>query len=270
MRAITTAACALLLSGCANMPAAPDSPVTPSGKFQSMMVSSDPPGARCAVWQDGVEIATLDPTPGSVTVAGGGAAYAWCRRPGYLDASGDVGWTCVAREFLPGFAVATRGLCRAGRRRRVRHERRLRGHVRRWRWRSRHRGRGGLALRGSRTSGGIAGLYIASQVAYPDLSYPAEVSLTLTPSEFPSEEARDAYFEPLVRQAESDARGRTQSVCKLVGETHTQCVREREDSRGESRKPATSCATDSTQRRGSFPRDGATSPTRRPDIPLQG
>jgi hypothetical protein len=75
----------------------------------------------------------------------------------------------------------------------------------------------------------MPGLYIASQVAYPDLSYPAEVSLTLTPSEFPSEEARNAYFEPLVRQAESDARGRTQSVCKLVGETHTQCVRERED-----------------------------------------
>jgi hypothetical protein len=61
------------------------------------------------------------------------------------------------------------------------------------------------------------------------VSYPAHVSLTLTPSEFPSEEARDAYFEPLVRQAESDALGRTKVVCKLVGETHAQCIRERGD-----------------------------------------
>jgi hypothetical protein len=39
----------------------------------------------------------------------------------------------------------------------------------------------------------------------------------------------NAYLEPLVRQAEFDARNRTDGVCKLVGETHAQCVRERGD-----------------------------------------
>ena len=230
MRAIATAACALVLAGCANTPAAPDLPVIPSGKFQSMMVSSDPPGARCAVWQDGVEIATVDPTPGSVTVARKEVPLTLrCRRPGYLDASGDVGWVAwrerssPASPWLLGGSTALGGVGAAG-------------------TSAVFAGMSGASVGAVGTAAAAAlpvvgvgllvvlpGLYIASKVAYPDLSYPAEVSLTLTPSEFPSEEARDAYFEPLVRQAESDARGRTQIVCKLVGETHTQCVRERED-----------------------------------------
>ena len=230
MRAIASAAYAFLLAGCANTPAAPDSPETPSGTLQTMMVSSDPPGARCTVWQEGVEIATVDPTPGRVAVARKDVPLKLrCSRAGYLDASGDVGWVAwresssPASPWLLGGSAALGGVGAAGTSAVV-------------------AGMSGASVGAVSTAAAAAlpivgvgllavlpGLYIASQVAYPDLSYPAEVSLTLTPSEFPSEEARDAYLEPLVRQAEFDARNRTDGVCKLVGETHAQCIRERED-----------------------------------------
>jgi hypothetical protein len=230
MRAIATAACALLCAGCVNTPAAPDSPVAPSGDFQSMMVSSDPPGARCTVWREGVQIATVDPTPGSVTVSRKEVPLTLrCQCPGHLDASGDVGWVAwresssPASPWLLGGSVALGSVGAAGTSAVL-------------------TGMTGASVGVVGTAAAMAlpivgigllavlpALYIASEVAYPNVSYPAHVSLTLTPSEFPSEEARDAYFEPLVRKAESDARSRTHAVCKLVGETHAQCIRERED-----------------------------------------
>jgi hypothetical protein len=230
MRAIATAACALLFAGCVNTPATPDSPVVPSGEFQLMMVSSDPPGARCALWREGVEIATVDPTPGSVTVSRKEVPLTLrCQCPGYLDASGDVGWfawresSSPASPWLLGGSMALGSVGAAGTSAVI-------------------TGLSGASVGVMGTAAAVAlpivgvgllavlpALYIASEVAYPNVSYPAHVSLTLTPSKFPSEEARDAYFEPLMRQAESDALGRTKVVCKLVGETHAQCIRERGD-----------------------------------------
>lgn len=230
MRAIATAACALLFARCANTPAAPDSPVMPSGDLQSMMVSSDPPGARCAIWREGVEIATVDSTPGSVTVARKEVPLTLrCQRPGYLDASGDVGWVAWRESSSPASPWLMGGLVTLG-------------SVGAAGTSAVFAGLSGASVGAAGTAAAAAlpivgvgllavlpALYVASEVAYPNLSYPAHVSLALTPSEFPSEEARDTYFEPLVRQAESDACSRTQAVCKLVGETHAQCIRERED-----------------------------------------
>ena len=58
----------------------------PRGKTQQLVVRTDPPGAACSISRAGTTIATVDPTPGVVTVARKFASIVVaCRKDGYLD-----------------------------------------------------------------------------------------------------------------------------------------------------------------------------------------
>nr|WP_156475496.1 hypothetical protein [Gluconobacter thailandicus] len=48
------------LSGCASIV---------SGSHQTIAVTTNPPGAKCAVYRDGIQIGSINSTPGSVTVS---------------------------------------------------------------------------------------------------------------------------------------------------------------------------------------------------------
>lgn len=48
------------LSGCASIV---------SGGHQTIAVTTNPPGAKCAVYRDGIQIGSINSTPGSVTVS---------------------------------------------------------------------------------------------------------------------------------------------------------------------------------------------------------
>jgi hypothetical protein len=58
----------------------------PRGKTQELAVQTDPPGAACSISRAGIEIASVDPTPGIATVARKRASIEiTCRKDGFLD-----------------------------------------------------------------------------------------------------------------------------------------------------------------------------------------
>jgi hypothetical protein len=70
------------LTGCATLV---------KGSSQSVIVSTDPPGAVCTLSRRGKEIAVVNPTPGTVTVDKSKDAVAVsCNRAGYLESAGTI------------------------------------------------------------------------------------------------------------------------------------------------------------------------------------
>jgi hypothetical protein len=82
---------AVLSSGCATLT---------KGTSQTVTVDTDPSGAVCTLTRDAKPVAIVNPTPGSVPVdKGQGTIAIACRKPGYLEAAGNLASEFQAMTF---------------------------------------------------------------------------------------------------------------------------------------------------------------------------
>lgn len=82
---------AAVLGGCATLV---------KGSSQSIIVTTDPPGAICTLTRKGKEIAIVNPTPGTITLDKSKDAVAVsCKKAGYLESAGTVGSEFQAMTF---------------------------------------------------------------------------------------------------------------------------------------------------------------------------
>jgi len=63
-----------------------------SGGFQTVDIRTEPAGADCMFSRDGVPLARVNPTPGSILVGkSAGSIAVLCRKPGFEDTGGTIG-----------------------------------------------------------------------------------------------------------------------------------------------------------------------------------
>jgi hypothetical protein len=80
--ALAIAVSALVLPGCATIV---------KGTSQPLTISTDPPGAKCVLNRDGMQIGVVDPTPGTVEIGKVHRPIAVdCKKVGYEDANDRV------------------------------------------------------------------------------------------------------------------------------------------------------------------------------------
>lgn len=88
---VVLAAAFLSLPGCATLT---------KGTSQTVMIVTDPSGARCEVSRDGKLVAVADPTPQSIAVGRNHRDMAMsCRKDGYKEASGGIASTFQSMTF---------------------------------------------------------------------------------------------------------------------------------------------------------------------------
>ncbi|MEQ9126162.1 MAG: hypothetical protein RIM80_26765 [Alphaproteobacteria bacterium] len=141
------------------------------GTDQSVLVSTDPNGAECVLKRDGVDIAAVARTPGTVVVSKSkDPIQVGCKKDGYIPTTG----------YLPsGFQGMTFG---------------------------------NILL------GGFIGVAIdAGSGAMHE--YPPNIALNLPPEEFPTAEARDAYFAERMAAVRDDAEAAKTAIVGKCTET---------------------------------------------------
>lgn len=80
-----------LSSGCATLT---------KGTQQTVTVNTDPTGATCTLTRDGLPLAVINPTPGSIPIDKGAKTVAiLCKRGGHLDATGSMSSEFQAMTF---------------------------------------------------------------------------------------------------------------------------------------------------------------------------
>ena len=167
---------AALVPGCATMKRGTEP--------QVIEVNTEPDGAVCRVVRDGDEVALIGGTPGRANVTRAYSALALsCRKDGYLDAEITVE-SGVEEDEAHSMALATVSTISA-----TATGVSVTSTVLATMMSAGAAATGGLLL----AIGGAIG-FIVDAITGAMFDYPTSIALTMVPREFPTEEARDAFF----------------------------------------------------------------------------
>lgn len=185
------AVCACMLSACALYTPASVRVTPPRGPTQSLLVQTDPAGASCSLSQHGSVVAVVDATPGTASVPRRNASLEiTCRKDGHLEARMRLGVLNLRDRLNLIEARPDRGP----------HYERTAADFAEYM---------GVNIAGALfPPAGIAwSIYLTRQdeEQNPPFAYRALPEILLTPAEFESAAARDAFFEAIQARLEAAA-----------------------------------------------------------------